>query len=124
VTPEEYFATSPLGLAAYAWVRARVDDDCEVRASSSQVAFRKVRGFAYLWLPGRYLTHPRAEVVLSVARGRADTSPRWKEVAHPAPNHWMHHLELCSVADLDGEVATWLAEAERRAASPVHRGSR
>jgi hypothetical protein len=123
VTPEEYFATSPLGLAAYEWVRARVGE-CDVRVSSSQVAFLKARGFAYLWLPGRYLTHPQAEVVLSVALGRADPSPRWKEVAHPAPNHWMHHLEVRSVGDLDEEVGAWLAEAERRAESPVRRSSR
>jgi hypothetical protein len=88
----------------------------EIRTSKSQVAFRRSRGFAYLWLPGRYLSRPGADVVLSVVLGRCDGSPRWKEVAHPAPAHWMHHLEVHGVADIDEQVARWLREACDRAA--------
>ena len=84
---------------------------CDVRVSKSQVAFRRRRGFAYLWLPGQYLTHPAAEVVLSIPLGRHDGSPRWKEVAHPSPTAWMHHLEVRSPGELDDEVAAWLREA-------------
>ena len=80
------------------------------------MAFRRRRGFAYLWLPGQHLSHPGAEVVLSIALGRAVGSPRFKEVAHPAPGQWMHHLELRSGDDLDDEVAGWLREAWGRAA--------
>jgi hypothetical protein len=50
-----------------------------------------------------------------VALGRQDPSPRWKEVVHPSARHWMHHLELHAVTDLDDEVATWLHEAATRA---------
>ena len=88
---------------------------CTVRVSASQVAFRRRRGFAYLWLPGRYLTRPSAEVVLTVALGRRDPSPRWKEVVHPARAHWMHHLEVHDPVEIDGEVAGWLREAAGRA---------
>ena len=54
--PAEFSAGHPDGLAAFTWVHDVVDrlGDAEVRVSRSQVAFRRTRGFAYLWLPGRY----------------------------------------------------------------------
>ncbi len=111
--PEEFFAGHPLGLAAYRRVHGLVAalGLVEVRVSRSQVAFSRRRGFAYLWLPGRWLTHPSAEVVLSIALPRHDDSPRFKQVAHPAPTVWMHHLAIHSVEDIDIEVAGWLRDA-------------
>ncbi|MDV3222731.1 MAG: DUF5655 domain-containing protein [Intrasporangium sp.] len=87
----------------------------EVRVSTSQVAFRVRRGFAYLWRPGQYLRNPAAEVVLSIALGRHDESARFKEVAHPSSRQWIHHLEVRDLADLDDEVSAWLHEAAARA---------
>jgi hypothetical protein len=107
-------------LAAQPWARAvfdRVTALCaaEIRVSRSQIAFRRKRGFAYLWLPGRYLRTPGADVVLSIALGRHDLSPRFKQVTHPSPRHWMHHFEVHAINDLDDEVAAWLQEAAARA---------
>jgi hypothetical protein len=87
----------------------------EVRISKSQAGFRRKRGFAYLWMPGKYLSKPTGEVVLSIALGRPDESTRFKEVAHPTPGQWMHHLEIHHLSDLDDEVAGWLREASDRA---------
>ena len=117
MTPEEYLAGHPLAHAVFDAVRALVDGtgDTEVRTTTSQLAFRRRRGFAYLWLPGRYLAQPAADVVLSVDLGRHDDSPRWKEVAHPAPGHWLHHLEIHALPEVDDEVAGWLREAAERA---------
>lgn len=113
MTPEEFFVDSPLGRAVFGRVEAVLRDvgDVEVAVSKSQVAFRRRRGFAYLWLPGRYLSRPPAEVVLSIALPRAVDSPRWKEVAHPSAKFWQHHLEIQSVDDVDDEVVAWLVEA-------------
>ena len=111
----QFFADDPLGLAAYQAVRDLLPDDVEVRVSTSQVAFRRRRGFAYLWRPGQYLRNPDAEVVLSIALDREIDSPRFKEVAHPAAHVWMHHLEISTVDDLDAEVADWLRKAQDRA---------
>ena len=86
-----------------------------MRTTSSQIALRRKHGFAYLWLPGRNLKKPGAEVVLTIALGRHEPSERFKEVAHPSARHWMHHLELTDLADLDDEVAGWLREAADRA---------
>jgi hypothetical protein len=116
VEPSEYFAGSPLGLAVHERVLAvLVPFDVQVRTSRSQVAYRRRRGFAWLWLPGRYLARPSAELVLSLALGRHDPSPRFKEVVHPSRAHWIHHLEVRTAADLDDEVAGWLREAAARA---------
>lgn len=117
-TPEELFEGNGMALAAFRRVTELVADaeqPCTVTTSKSQVAFRRRRGFAYLWLPGRYLKHPAAEVVLSIALDRHLPSERFKEVAHPAPSVWMHHLEIHTPDDLDDEVAGWLHEAADRA---------
>lgn len=120
-TAAEFFAGSPLGHAVLVRVREVVDSlgGAEERVSRSQVAFRRDRGFAYLWSPGRYVRHPSAEVVLSLVLGRADPSPRFLEVVHPAPAHWLHHLGVAGAAEIDDEVVGWLAEAAERAGPPI-----
>ena len=114
---DEFFAGHPLGRAAFDRVADVLSGtaDHQVRVTKTQVAFARRRSFAWLWLPGRWLTRPAADVVLSVALGRHDPSPRFKEVVHPAGAHWMHHLEITDLADLDEEVADWLREAADRA---------
>lgn len=121
-TPEDravdaFFTGHPTAAAVFARVRSVLDaaGGCTVRVSRSQVGFRRRRGFAYLWLPGQYLARPGSEVILTVALGRRDSSPRWKEVVHPARAHWMHHLEIHDPTDVDDEVAQWLREAAGRA---------
>jgi hypothetical protein len=113
-TPEEFFAESDEALAVYRRVEelvARAGVPFTVRTSKSQVTFRRRRGFAYLWMPGRYLKHPAADVVLSIALDRHVPSERFKEVVHPAVSVWMHHLEVHTPDDLDDEVRRWLHDA-------------
>jgi hypothetical protein len=113
VEPEEFFAGQPFALSVYEGVRATIEaiGPAEVRTTRGQVAFRRRRGFAWLWLPGRWLTRPDAEIVLSVALPERRESARWKEVVHPSPRVWMHHLEIQALDDLDDEVDGWLREA-------------
>lgn len=110
---------SPLGLAVFDRVLAvmRVAGPVAVRVSKTQLAFRRRRGFAYLWLPEQHLGPGRSPwvVVLSFALGRRDESARLKQVVRVSPAHWMHHLEIRDVADVDDEVAGWLLEAADRA---------
>jgi hypothetical protein len=100
-------------MAAYQKVHRMVErlGPVTVRVSKSQVAFRRRRGFAYVWMPGMYLAQPAAEVVLSIALDRELASSRFKEVVHPSPRVWMHHLEIRSLDDLDDEVLGWLRAA-------------
>jgi hypothetical protein len=113
VEPQEFFKGHPLGVAAYTRVRSLLEavGDVEVRVTKSQLALRRRRGFAYLWMPGRYLKNPDAEVVLSIVLQRHEHSRRFKEVAHPSPGLWIHHLELGGLDEIDDEVEQWLREA-------------
>lgn len=108
-----FFADQPLGRQAFDRITDMLQDQgpIEVRVSKSQVAFRRSRGFAYLWLPGMYLKAPGSEVVLSIALRRRIDSQRWKQVVEPHPGWWMHHLEIHDVTDVDDEVDGWLVEA-------------
>ncbi|GAB2673842.1 DUF5655 domain-containing protein [Thalassiella azotivora] len=112
-TAEELLAPSPLGLEVLGAVRAALAGrtSCEERVGRSQVAFYRERGFAYLWRPGQYLRSPSAELVLSLALPEEVDSPRFKQVVRPSPRHWMHHLELRHVDDVDAEVRGWLVRA-------------
>ncbi|MHC6592533.1 DUF5655 domain-containing protein [Arthrobacter sp. C152] len=82
----------------------------DVRVSKSQVAFRRRRGFAYLWRPGMYVKST-VPLVLSLALPRNTASPRFKEIVQPSPGIWMHHLELRDGSELDAEVFQWMREA-------------
>jgi hypothetical protein len=117
VEPEDLLEGHPVAVSVYNRVRSRLVDlgPFEVRTTKSQIAFRRKRGFAYLWLPGQYLKNPDAEVVLSIALGRHDRSERFKEVVHPSALQWMHHLELRGPDEIDDEVVAWLREASDRA---------
>ncbi len=119
MTPEDNLAGDELETRVPEAVRsalAGVGPPLEARATKSHVAFRRRRGFAYLWLPERYLgARGRGIVVVSIALGRRDGSPRWKQVVRPSPRHWMHHLEVRDPAEIDAEVVGWLLEAAERA---------
>jgi hypothetical protein len=117
VEPGDLFVGHPVARAVLDRVRALLEDagPLEIRTTTSQVAFRRARGFAWLWRPGQYLAGAVAPVVLSVALGRRDPSARFKEVAHPSARHWIHHLEIRDVGEVDAEVAAWLVEAAERA---------
>ena len=112
-TAESFLAGSELGLATLARVREvlAAHDDVTERTTTSQVAFRRRTGFAFLWRPGQYLRHPDAEVVMSIGLPYALRSERFKTVVHPARTTWMHHLEVHDVTEVDDEVAGWLREA-------------
>jgi hypothetical protein len=101
---------SGFGVEVYRRVLERVPE-AEVRVTKSQIAFRRRRGFAWLWRPRTYLGASGADLVLSIALPRRDPSPRWKEVVQPSPGTWMHHLELDDLGQMDAEVADWLGEA-------------
>lgn len=120
---EDVLDRDPVALAVLAAVRAALADvpwaaEVAERVSRTQVAFRRSRGFAYLWRPGR-VVRSDVPVVVTVALGRRDPSPRWKEVAHPSTHHWVHHLEVRDPGEVDAEVRAWLVEAGERARPPA-----
>lgn len=109
-TVAELFDGYPFAREVYDTVAATVAEFGEVRerVTKTQVAFRRRKTFALLWTPGRWLSKPQAEVVLSIARPERIPSDRFKEVVRPARGTWMHHLEVTDLAQLDPEVRGWL----------------
>ena len=116
--PERFFDGDPTGLAIFRAVQAAVGGigPAEIRTTVSQVAFRRRRGFAYLWRPSRYLRPPTPPAVLSIALSLPLSSRRFKEVVNPAKGVWMHHLELAAPEAIDPEVVRWLRQAYAEAA--------
>lgn len=119
-TPEDavqLFAGHPLASQVFQEVHSvlRATGDCDLRVSRTQVAWARRRGFAVLWLPGRWLSHPTAEVVLSVYLASPEPSPRWKEVTQIRPGLYAHHLEVHGATDIDSQVTSWLREAMQQA---------
>lgn len=83
----------------------------ELRVTKSQIAFRRRKTVALVWLPAKILRGRGAPLVLTLSLTRRDASPRWKEISEPAPGRFTHHLEVYSVAEIDDDVCAWLHEA-------------
>ena len=49
--------------------------------------------------------------MLSISLPHEIASDRFKEIAHPAPTVWMHHLEVRGVSEVDDQACGWLADA-------------
>lgn len=124
LTIEDFFEGSAQGLVLFRAVAALVAaiGPSEVRVTRSQVAFRRRRGFASVWRPGRYIRSD-VPVVLSIALPREIASPRFKQVVHPSPGTWMHHFELRDATQLNDEVCGWLVEAWHAAGVVPERGT-
>ena len=115
--PDQFFGDRDDARRLYRAVRVVVDrlEGTEERVTKSQIAFRRRRTFAAVWMPGQYLANPPAPLVLSVFTRHRIDSPRWREVIQPSPGRFTHHLTLHRPADVDAEVADWLALAWRQA---------
>ena len=113
MTPDEFFAERPLSRFLFACVCQAVDaiGPASIRVTKSQIAFRRRRAFAWVWLPERHLHRQLAPLVLSLSLPGHDPSPRWKQVVEPSPGRFMHHLELYDPQDIDEEVGAWLRQA-------------
>ena len=111
-SPEDLFAGFPAGLTICLAAREAIAGigEASMTVTTSQVAFRRRRGFAYVWRPGQSIDSD-VPAVLSIALSREVTSARIKEVAHPSAQVCMHHIELHGAGELDAEVLGWPAEA-------------
>ena len=113
MTPDEFFADYPKSLRLFEAVRRVIEalGPAEIKVSKSQVAFRRRKNFALVWVPEQYLKRPAAPLVLTLSFRERKASPRWKEVVEAAPGRFTHHLEVYAVKEVDAEVRGWLREA-------------
>lgn len=108
---EDFFASQEQARRLFETVSSLLEEIglFEMRVTKSQIAFRRRRGFAWVWIPARYLRRSNtAPLVLSLALPFRDPSPRWKEVVEPYPGRFIHHLEIDGTGEIDDEVKTWL----------------
>lgn len=112
LSAEDLFRGFPDGPAICRRVQQAISTigEVSVAVTKSQLAFRRRRGFAYIWRPGQYVDSD-VPAVLSIALSHEVTSERFKSVVHPAKNVWMHHIELRDVSQVDDQVRGWLADA-------------
>lgn len=113
MTLDEFFSGYEESRRLFEAVRAAIVTigPAEVRVTKSQVAFRRRKAFAWVWIPARYLHGQIAPLVLTLSFRSRNASPRWKAIVEPAPGRFTHHLELYSTGDIDDEVRTWLRDA-------------
>jgi len=113
MTAEEFFGEHAGARDLYAAVLRAMQavGEPSVRVSKSQIAFRRRRSFAAVWLPGQYLRRDAAPLVLTLSLPFRDTSPRWKQVVEPTRGRFTHHLELHRPDEVDEEVQQWLQQA-------------
>ncbi len=95
---DEFFEGAETSWPQFEAVRAAVGSigPTEVRVTKSQIAFRRRK---------------TAPLVLTLALGRREASPRWNQVVEPAPGRFTHHLEVYAIQDIDRDVQRWLREA-------------
>lgn len=117
MTVGDFFESHALPAAIFEAVRSAVEElgPAEILVSKSQIAFRRRKNFAIVWMPEMYLKRRAAPLVLTLSFKQPDASPRWKEIANPAPNRYTHHLELYAAAQVDDEVRGWLRRAWQEA---------
>jgi hypothetical protein len=106
MNPDGFFFRHPLSKKLFAVICQQVEalGETSIRVTKSQIAFRRHRNFAFVWIPGKYLRGRRPPLVLTIGLQRRDMSPRWKQVVEPYPGRFTHHLELNDPAEIDDEV--------------------
>jgi hypothetical protein len=109
---QQFFDGCPDALLIYDAVEHALHaiGDVAIRVTKSQIAFRRRRGFAYLWRPGQYVASS-VPAVLTIALPHEVHSDRFKSVVHPSKTLWMHHIEIHEPGQIDDEVRGWLAQA-------------
>ncbi len=81
-----------------------------IRVTKSQVAFRRRKNFAVVWMPSKYLKPPVAPLVISLSLSRKDRSRRWKQVTQVTPHRFTHpsgttiKLKMSMLKSLVGSV--------------------
>ena len=110
MTPAELFKGHPESLHLFEAVQRAIAKagTCTTKVSKSQIAFKRKRSFAAVWMPGQYLHRAAAPLVLTVFTPGKIRSQRWKQVVEPAPGRFSHHLEIYRATDIDAEVEGWL----------------
>jgi predicted transport protein len=114
MTPTQFFVGNGESRKLFDAIATEIErlGNASIRVTKSQIAFRKNKNFALVWMPGKYLKNrPVAPLVLTLSFPQRDSSPRWKKITKISPCRFTHHLELRDVAEIDAQVKAWLHDA-------------
>ncbi len=109
----EFFKDFPQSLILYDYLLNEIKEICPltIKVSKSQIALKRQKTFAILWIPARYLHGKSAPLVLTLSFPIRHPSPRWKEIVEISPRHYSHHMEFFTIEDIDNEVGDWIFQA-------------
>lgn len=109
-----FFDKMPEAIPLYEEVRRRIlanMENVKIKIQKSQIAFSSKRNFAYVWLPvNKVKNRPEVYIILSFGLNYQIKNPRIIESVEPQKNHWMHHLIIQDLSDIDEQVMSWLKE--------------
>jgi hypothetical protein len=119
LTLDEFFTGQVLSRQLFDVLRGMLEElgPVELRVTKSQIAFRRDKAFAWVWMPGNYLRGQAAPLVLTLSLPSRDASRRWKQIVEPRPGRFTHHLELYALDEIDDEVRLWLQAAWEKSSS-------
>ena len=111
-----FFDGWPLELELYRGLYAILDaaelPELSVKVQKSQVSFYGRHLFAAASLPlRRKKDWPKHCLIVTVGLGRRLESPRVAVAVEPYPGRWTHHVLVSEAGELDGELLSWLREA-------------
>ncbi len=118
MTRDEFFGEAALASRLFDAVSVEIArfGKVSIRVTRSQIAFRRKKNVAVVWMPSKYLKAPVAPLVLTLSFAKRDDSPRWKQITQVSPTRFTHHLELHRVEDINSQVKGWLHAAWEAAA--------
>lgn len=87
--------------------------DVKIKVSKTQISFSRKCGFAFVSFNPSRKAADRPEVWMTVTFGLGyrKESPRIDVATEPYPGRWTHHVMVGSIADIDGELLSWITEA-------------
>lgn len=113
----EFFVDFPEAKDCFNVIKAQIEElgPSVMRVSRSQIGFYRVHGFAYIWVPGKYLKSKCAPLALSVLLNTKLEGYAFKEIVGPKDGKYIHHLEIKDDQGLSSDMIRVLMLAYQQA---------
>lgn len=111
-----FFSEHMDALPLYERLEKRISDqipDVKMKVSKTQITFANKRGFAFVSFNPVRKAKERPKTWMTVTFGLSyrKESPRIDVATEPYPNRWSHHVTVCALEEIDGELMGWIREA-------------
>lgn len=111
-----FFSEHMDALPLYERLEKRISDqitDVKMKVSKTQITFANKRSFAFVSFNPVRKAKERPKTWMTVTFGLSyrKESPRIDVATEPYPNRWTHHVTVCALEEIDGELMGWIREA-------------